>query len=144
MPVGVWACSEMDSTIDRLVLRLALEVFLAVPESGCRLGRQGDPGLGAVLAVPPRPLGGADLTVRVPRGLLAQVPEVAGGVLGVPVGRVLNCDAVLGRQVVDGQGLDPADLLGAVQDRDLVVGDGAVLVALLVNPAVAWLHGPVA
>ena len=52
-----------------------------------------------------------DLAVLVVRDVLAEVPDVAGLVLGVPVVGDLDRHAVLGDRVADHAGLDPLAII---------------------------------
>ena len=54
-------------------------------------------------------------------GLLAEVPDVAGVVLGEPIERVLGELAVHADLVVDLDALDPQERVGLARDRELVV-----------------------
>ena len=81
--------------------------------------RHEDPGHGAVAAGLPRALGARDAAVRVElRGRLAEVPDVPGPVLRVPVGRPLREPAGEVEAVVDDGARDALDPLRPVRDRD--------------------------
>ena len=77
------------------------------------------------------------LTVLELGRVLAEVPEVAVVVLGIPVERVLDRDAVLGHKVVDDARLDPHNGPCSIRDPDL-----DALVAVAVDPHRSGRHRP--
>src|ERR1700730_4138962 len=85
----------------RGVQRNAGTVFLAVPNADPWMGRHDDARLSLVDARLPRAVRVRDDTVDVFSGVLAEVPDVAGLVLRVPVGRLLLERAILRDDVLD-------------------------------------------
>ena len=100
----------------------------ARPASRCRAGRR--------RCRPPRsPRWSTSSPSSYSHGVLAEVPDVAVEVLGVPVVGVLDEHPVDGDGVADDDGASmPIDLAGLVEDDDLDVLDLAVGLAL-VDPA---------
>jgi len=82
------------------------------------------------------------LAVLVLGRVLAEVPEPAPLVLGVPVVGVLDELGVLGHPVVDDGGGDAEDRLRPVGDRDLDALAGTVGSDLTVDPVRAGRHRP--
>jgi hypothetical protein len=101
------------------VLGLAGQVLLAVggADDGC--GGDDDPGFGAIDTGEPRARGADDLAALELLGVLAEVPDVAGSVLGVVVEGVLDDLAGEAADVVDDDRGDAGDELGVRGDRDL-------------------------
>src|SRR3954453_22980216 len=125
--------SDHEVASDRLdlevILGMTLVVLLAVGATRARLRRHEDPGPGSCRAVLPRALAARDAAMEVELlGGLAEVPDIAGRVLAVPVERVLDEVAVLEDAVMDYArtpardgprvARDAEDLL----DRDTLVG----------------------
>ena len=126
-----------------LILRLAREYSWRYASPAWLRGHQ-HARLRAVDARLPRPFLGDRLAVLELRRVLAEVPDVAGGVLRVPVVGVLDQLAVLGDRVADDTRLDPRrHALGAVRDGDDDALNAAVAAGLAVDPAHARPHGPV-
>jgi uncharacterized membrane protein YbhN (UPF0104 family) len=105
----------------RGVLCLATRELLPVAVRYLRVRLHHEARLGVVHAGLPG-AGGVDLPVRqIGLCVLAEVPDVAAVVLGVPVGRVLELRAVVGRDVPDDARRDAfRDELRLVGDRDRV------------------------
>src|SRR5918995_2106403 len=127
-----------------LVLGLALVVLLPVGHAVLGIGWHDDPGLRPVDAGLERARPRRHLAVLILGGVLAQVPDVAGLVLGVPVVGNLDELTVLGDDVVDDPGLDPVgDLLRPVGDGHLDALFRPLRAGLPVAPPVAGGHRPV-
>src|SRR5438128_1126202 len=93
-----------------------------------RARRHVDPGDRPVSAGLPGALGACDPSLPIELGRrLAEVPDVAGLVLRVPVGRPLTEPPVEVEAVVDDDARDTLDQLGRVQDCDDVAGGVAIL-----------------
>src|SRR5918998_281126 len=126
------------------VLGLAGAVLLAIPHPDPRARGHDHPRLRAIDARLPRARARADLAVLVLLRVLAEVPDVAVGVLRVPVLRVLDEPAGLGDAVVDDARDDPGgDALRPRRHRDHDAVGRAPAVALAVDPPVAGPHRPV-
>src|SRR5215207_3395746 len=127
-----------------LVLGFALVVLLAVGEAGVGVGRHGDPRLRPVDSRLERIAVTDDLAILVVGDVLAEVPDVPGVVLGVPVLGDLDRRSVLGDRVAYHAGLDPVGyhlrLVGDL-DNDLLVR--ALYIRLAVDPPGARTHRPV-
>ena len=133
----------VDAQDGAAVFRLVGVVLLPVGEARLGIRRKRDTRLGAVHAGLPGALGGHELAVLELLRVLAEVPDVPGRVLRVPVERVLDHPALLGHDVVDDERIDPGDRLLAVGDGDDDTLDVSLAVRLAVDPAAARLHRPV-
>ncbi len=89
----------------------------------------------------PRPGDRDDLTVLELLGVLTQVPDVAGGVLGVPVVGVLDHALIVGDHVVDHDRGDSVDGAETCLDDHLDVLEVTFVVSLI-DPARTWGEGP--
>ena len=85
-----------------MIFGLTLERLLLERLTDLRVGRHEDAALRPIASVQERALGAGHLALRVQlRGPLAQVPDGATLVLGVPIGGALSQDAVEGEAVRD-------------------------------------------
>src|SRR3954469_843213 len=134
-------CVQADDA--RAVLGLAPVVLLAIGQADPRVRGEDDSRVGAVDACLPRAFLRLGLSVLVLGRVLAEVPEVALAVLGVPVEGVLLDLAVLAHLVVDDASLDPHDRLGPIRDGHDHARGGALGVGFPIDPAAAGTHGPV-
>jgi hypothetical protein len=119
------------------VLGLALRVLLPVGEPDLGIGRHRDSGLGAVDAGLPRPGGRDDRAALQLLRVLAEVPDVAVAILGVPVPRVLHDPTVGADDVVHDGRLDAEDRARPVGDRHHDPPEAALAVLLAVDPPAA-------
>src|SRR5205085_6479336 len=111
-----------------VILGLVLVVLLATGLAHLRMRRHVDPGFRAVATGLPRALPARDMPVRVELGgILAEVPDVAGLVLRVPVARSLLEAAAEVQAVADDDALGTRARLLLVPDRDDVTRRLSVL-----------------
>ena len=111
-----------------MVLGVAPPVLLEAFLADARVGRHQNPGARALHARPPRALAARHLAALVELGgVLAEVPDVALRVLGVPVVRLLLEVAVEPQAVVDDHALHAGDLDRPVGDRHHLARALAVL-----------------
>src|SRR4051812_22977275 len=94
-----------------VVFGVAFVELLQAGLSGMRVGEHEDSGVGAVDAALPAPLGALDAAVGVQLGRrLAEVPDVSGLVLGIPVLSLLAQPSAQEEPVADDRAADSLDL----------------------------------